>query len=205
MEQYIPSKLLTDAVDQFSNLPGIGKKTALRLVLNMLKRDESFVTSFAQSLINLKQNIKYCDICGNLSDTKTCTVCSNPKRDKSLICVVENIRDVIAVEQTGQYNGTYHVLNGLISPMDGIGPEDLNIKSLFERVESGSAKELIFALSANMEGDTTCFYLSRLFKNKGVKLSIIARGVAFGGDLEYTDEVTLVRSIESRTDYKTDI
>lgn len=199
--EYIPSKLLSDAVDQFSRLPGIGKKTALRLVLDIIRRDENTVNSFANSITKLKANIHNCVICGNLSDDETCSICSNPKRDHSTICVVENVRDVIAIEQTGTYRGSYHILGGLISPIDGIGPNELNIGQLQNRIESGNVNELIFALSANMEGDTTCFYLSRLFSKKVNRISQIARGVAFGGDLEYTDEVTLARSLESRTIY----
>ena len=202
--EYIPSQLLSNAVEQFSRLPGIGRKTALRLVLDLIKRDENTVENFAGSITKLKKNIYNCKICGNLSDTETCTICGNPQRNQNVICIVENIRDVIAVEQTGTYRGTYHILGGLISPVDGIGPADLNIEQLKNRVETGNVEELIFALSANMEGDTTCFYLSRLFKNKVVKISQIARGVAFGGDLEYTDEVTLARSLEARTIYQTE-
>ena len=199
--EYVLSKLLSDAVDNFSRLPGIGKKTALRLVLDLIKRDENTVSNFAQSLIKLKTGIHNCKVCGNLSDEETCSICSDPKRRHSVICIVENIRDVIAIEQTGSYNGVYHILGGLISPIDGIAPSDLNIEQLKERIEENPPEELIFALSANMEGDTTCFYLSRLFKSKVGKISQIARGVAFGGDLEYTDEVTLARSLEARTVY----
>lgn len=201
MEQYIPSKLLSNAVDQFSKLPGVGRRTALRLVLELLKRDENSVTAFANSITELKQNIRTCKICGNLSDSESCSICTNHSRNHSLVCVVENVRDIIAIEQTGTYRGTYHVLGGLISPMDGIGPSELNISSLTQRIEQGGIDEIIFALSANMEGDTTCFYLSRLISGKGIKISQIARGVAFGGDLEYTDEITLSRSIENRTEY----
>lgn len=201
MEQYIPSKLLSNAVDQFAKLPGVGRRTALRLVLELLKRDENSVTAFANSITELKQKIRTCKICGNLSDSETCSICTNHSRNHSLVCVVENIRDIIAIEQTGTYRGTYHVLGGLISPMDGIGPSELNISSLTQRIEQGGIDEIIFALSANMEGDTTCFYLSRLISGKGIKISQIARGVAFGGDLEYTDEITLSRSIENRTEY----
>ena len=200
MEQYIPSKLLSNAVDQFAKLPGVGRRTALRLVLELLKRDENSVTAFANSITELKQNIRTCKICGNLSDSETCSICTNHSRNHSLVCVVENIRDIIAIEQTGTYRGTYHVLGGLISPMDGIGPSELNIDMLTHRIEQGGIDEIIFALSANMEGDTTCFYLSRLISGKGIKISQIARGVAFGGDLEYTDEITLSRSIENRTE-----
>jgi len=201
VEQYIPSKLLSNAVDQFAKLPGVGRRTALRLVLELLKRDENSVTAFASSITELKQNIRTCKICGNLSDSETCSICTNHSRNHSLVCVVENIRDIIAIEQTGTYRGTYHVLGGLISPMDGIGPSELNIDMLTHRIEQGGIDEIIFALSANMEGDTTCFYLSRLISGKGIKISQIARGVAFGGDLEYTDEITLSRSIENRTEY----
>ncbi len=201
MEQYIPSKLLSNAVDQFAKLPGVGRRTALRLVLELLKRDENSVSAFANSITELKQNISTCKICGNLSDSETCSICTNHSRDHSLVCVVENVRDIIAIEQTGTYRGTYHVLGGLISPMDGIGPSELNISSLTQRIEQGGIDEIIFALSANMEGDTTCFYLSRLISGNGIKMSQIARGVAFGGDLEYTDEITLSRSIENRTEY----
>ncbi len=201
MEQYIPSKLLSNAVDQFAKLPGVGRRTALRLVLELLKRDENSVTAFANSITELKQNIRTCKICGNLSDSETCSICTNHSRNHSLVCVVENVRDIIAIEQTGTYRGTYHVLGGLISPMDGIGPSELNISSLTQRIEQGGIDEIIFALSANMEGDTTCFYLSRLISGKSIKISQIARGVAFGGDLEYTDEITLSRSIENRTEY----
>ncbi len=205
MEQYIPSKLLSNAVDQFAKLPGVGRRTALRLVLELLKRDENSVTAFANSITELKQNIRTCKICGNLSDSETCSICTNHSRNHSLVCVVENVRDIIAIEQTGTYRGTYHVLGGLISPMDGIGPSELNISSLTQRIEQGGIDEIIFALSANMEGDTTCFYLSRLISGKGIKISQIARGVAFGGDLEYTDEITLSRSIENRTEYGANI
>lgn len=201
MEQYIPSKLLSNAVDQFAKLPGVGRRTALRLVLELLKRDENSVTAFANSITELKQNIRICKTCGNLSDTDICSICSNHSRNHSIVCIVENIRDIIAIEQTGTYRGTYHVLGGLISPMDGVGPSELNISSLTQRIEQGGIDEIIFALSANMEGDTTCFYLSRLISGKGIKISQIARGVAFGGDLEYTDEITLSRSIENRTEY----
>lgn len=201
MEQYIPSKLLSNAVDQFAKLPGVGRRTALRLVLELLKRDENTVNAFANSIIELKQNICTCKICGNLSDSDICSICSNQSRNHAIICIVENIRDIIAIEQTGTYRGTYHVLGGLISPMDGIGPSELNISQLTQRIENGGIEEIIFALSANMEGDTTCFYLSRLISGKGIKISQIARGVAFGGDLEYTDEITLSRSIENRTAY----
>lgn len=201
METNSQSELLNLAVEKFSQLPGIGKKTALRLVLDILKRDENFVFSFAQSITNLKENIKYCKFCGNLSDQEVCPICQNTSRDQTTICIVENIRDVMAIEQAQRYQGVYHVLGGLISPIDGIGPNDLNIAQLIERIETGQVSEIIFALSANMEGDTTCFYLSKILKGKNIKISTIARGVAFGGDLEFTDEVTLIRSIENRQPY----
>jgi len=201
METISQSELLNIAVEKFSQLPGIGKKTALRLVLDILKRDENFVFSFAQSITNLKENIKYCKHCGNLSDQEVCPICQNTSRDQTTICIVENIRDVMAIEQAQRYQGVYHVLGGLISPIDGIGPNDLNIAQLIERIETGQVSEIIFALSANMEGDTTCFYLSKILKGRDIKISTIARGVAFGGDLEFTDEVTLIRSIENRQPY----
>jgi recombination protein RecR len=195
----ISSKLLEKAVSEFSKLPGVGKRTALRHVLFLLKQDNSSVESFGQSIINLKNNIRFCSICHNISDSEICPVCSSISRDKSTICVIENINDLIAIENTHQYNGVYHVLGGIISPMDGIGPNDLNISSLEERVKAGNIKEIIFALSATMEGDTTNFYLYRKLFNENLRFTALARGVAVGNDLEYTDEVTLARSIKSRT------
>ena len=195
------SKLLENAVNEMGSLPGIGKKTALRLVLHLLKQESTEVKQFCSSLLDLKANIRYCKTCHNLSDTELCEICLSPKRDRSLICVVEDTRDVMAIENTNQFNGLYHVLNGLISPMDGVGPSDLSIDSLLKRMESGEAQEIIFALSATMEGDTTVFYLHKKLKDFNLKLSTIARGIAFGGEIEYADEITLGRSIATRVPY----
>lgn len=195
----LPSKILQDAVSEFSKFPGIGKKTALRLVLHLLSRSNDYTESFAQALLNL-QNIQYCPQCHNVNDTAgLCNICSSHRRDQSLICVVEDIRDIIAIENTGQYNGLYHVLGGIISPMSGIGPNDLHINTLIERVEKGEVKEVIMALSTTMEGDTTVFFLSRKLQPYQIKLSTIARGIAIGDELEYADEITLGRSIINRT------
>jgi recombination protein RecR len=198
MEQY-PSALLEKAVSEFSKLPGIGRKTALRLVLHLLRQPVENVNAFADAMSYVRSNIKYCKICHNISDTDVCSICDDPQRDSSTICVVENVQDVMAVESTQQYHGLYHVLGGVISPMDGIAPGDLEIDSLVERVAQGHVKEVIFALSSTMEGDTTNFYLSRQLKQYPVKLSLIARGIAVGNELEYADEVTLGRSILNRT------
>ena len=192
------SALLSRAVDEFSKLPGIGHKTALRLVLHLLRQDEESVTGFADAMTHLRKEVKYCHICHNISDTDICTICSNPKRDASIVCVVENIQDVMAIENTQTYHGLYHVLGGVISPMDGVGPSDLEIASLVERVQEGGISEVILALSPTMEGDTTNFYISRRLRDYGVKLSTLARGVSVGDDLEYTDEITLGRSIINR-------
>ncbi len=199
MNQQYPSVLLEKAVNEFAKLPGIGRKTAMRLVLYLLRQDEHAVESFGNAIITLKREVKYCKICHNISDTETCRICSNPSRDASTICVVENIRDVMAVENTQQYNGLYHVLGGVISPMDGIGPSDLQIESLVDRVKAGGVKEVILALSSTMEGDTTNFYIFRKLAPLDVKLTMIARGISMGDELEYTDEVTLGRSIVNRT------
>lgn len=196
------SRLLEEAVEHFSRLPGIGKKTALRLVLHLLKQDQTKVQSFSDSLSRLSREIVYCETCGNISDQPHCAICSGLKRDRSIICVVEDTRDVMAIENTDQYYGLYHVLGGLISPMDGIGPADLNIDKLIERAASGETKEVIMALSATMEGDTTIFYLHKKLKETNVHISTIARGISFGGELEYVDEVTLGRSIMTRTPYE---
>jgi len=196
------SKLLENAVNEFSSLPGIGQKTALRLVLHLLNQPQSEVEKFSNSLLILKRDIRYCIECHNISDHELCQICSSVKRDKSLICVVEDTRDVMAIENTGQYQGGYHVMGGLISPMDGIGPSDLNIESLVKRVQAGGIKEVILALSATMEGDTTIFYLYKKLKDKGISISTIARGIAFGGELEYVDEITLGRSIATRVPYE---
>ena len=196
------SKLLENAVNEFSSLPGIGQKTALRLVLHLLNQPQSEVEKFSSSLLVLKRDIRYCVECHNISDQEICELCSSVKRDKSLICVVEDTRDVMAIENTGQYQGGYHVMGGLISPMDGIGPSDLNIESLIKRVHEGGIKEVILALSATMEGDTTIFYLYKKLKDAGISISTIARGIAFGGELEYVDEITLGRSIATRVPYE---
>ncbi|MCT4637754.1 MAG: recombination mediator RecR [Bacteroidales bacterium] len=203
-EENYPSKLLKDAVDELSKLPGIGRKTALRLALHLLKDDENSVTSFGQSIIKMRKEITYCKVCHNISDEETCTVCSSPKRDKSLICVVESTRDVMAIESTQQYKGVYHVLGGIISPMDGVGPSDLNIKSLEERITNTDIKEVILALSTTMEGDTTNFYIYKKLRNHNIKLSTLSRGVAIGDELEYADEVTLGRSLINRTNFEPD-
>lgn len=199
MNQQYPSMLLEKAVGEFAKLPGVGRKTAMRLVLHLLRQDTAVVEAFGNAMITLKHEVKYCKVCHNISDTETCRICSNPARDASTICVVERIRDVMAVEATQQYRGLYHVLGGVISPMDGIGPSDLQIESLVERVKGGEVKEVILALSSTMEGDTTNFYISRKLDGMDVKLSVIARGISIGDELEYTDEVTLGRSIINRT------
>lgn len=199
------SKLLEHAVEEFSKLPGIGKKTALRLVLNLLKREKEDVNRFAMALKNLRDEIRYCKKCHNISDIEICQLCSNPNRDGATLCVVEDIRDVMAVENTQQYKGLYHVLGGVISPMEGVGPQHLNIESLLEKVASGEVKEIIFALSTTMEGDTTNFYIFKKLKNYSVKVSTIARGIAFGDELEYADEITLGRSIANRQPYESSI
>ncbi|MBR6369443.1 MAG: recombination protein RecR [Bacteroidaceae bacterium] len=198
MNREYPSVALERAVGEFSKLPGIGRKTALRLVLHMLSRPEEEVSSFGHVFSTLKQDIRYCKVCHNISDSDVCDICANPKRDGSLLCVVENVQDVLAIESTMQYNGLYHVLGGIISPMDGIGPQDLQIASLVERLQEGEIKEVILALSPTMEGDTTNFFISRKLQPLDVKLSVIARGVAVGNNLEYADEVSLGRSIVDR-------
>lgn len=202
MEQQYPSVLLEKAVNEFSKLPGIGRKTALRLVLHLLRQSNSDVEQFASAIAKVKQEVKYCRVCHNISDDDVCPICSDPRRDTSLICVVENIQDVMAVENTQQFRGLYHVLGGIISPMDGIGPDQLEIQSLVQRVEQGGVSEVILALSSTMEGDTTNFYISRKLAPLDVKLSVIARGISVGDELEYTDEVTLGRSIVNRTPFE---
>ena len=199
MDNAYPSKLLEKAVGEFSKLPGIGRKTALRLVLNMLRRSEEEVEEFAGAVSRLRKDVKYCRVCHNISDTEVCPICSDTRRDASTICVVENIRDVMAVENTQQYSGLYHVLGGIISPMDGIGPSDIEIDSRVKRVADGGVSEVILALSSTMEGDTTNFYISRKLAPYDVELSVIARGISVGDELEYTDEVTLGRAIINRT------
>jgi len=201
IEKY-PSKLLENAVNEFSKLPGIGRKSALRLVLHLLRRDSSEVTAFGESMIKLRNEIRRCNICHNISDTDTCQICANPSRNQSQICVVENIRDVMSIENTHQFNGLYHVLGGIISPMDGIGPGDLEISSLVDRVERENAGEVILALSTTMEGDTTNYYIYRKLKDSGIKISTLARGVSIGDELEYADEITLGRSLVNRIPYE---
>lgn len=196
------SRLLENAVNEFSKLPGVGQKTALRLVLHLLNQPEKDVELFSEAVTRLKKEIRYCSICRNISDTAVCEICLNHKRDKSLVCVVEDTRDVMAIENTNQYNGVYHVLGGLISPMDGIGPSDLNIEALVERAKEGEIGEVILALSATMEGDTTIFYIYKKLKDIPLKVSTIARGIAFGGEIEYVDEITLGRSIATRVPYE---
>ena len=204
IEKY-PSRLLENAVNEFAKLPGIGRKSALRLVLHLLRQDKEEVTAFGESLIQLRSEIKHCSVCHNISDSEVCQICSNPSRNNSVICVVENIRDVMLFENTHQYNGLYHVLGGIISPMDGIGPNDLEINSLIERSEKDDIIEIILALPTTMEGDTTNFYIYRKLKEKPVKVTTLARGIAVGDDLEYTDEITLGRSLTNRVLYETSV
>lgn len=200
-----PSRLLENAVNEFAKLPGIGRKSALRLVLHLLKQDVQDVEIFGNSLIQLRSEIKHCKICHNISDTDVCSICANPTRNPALICVVENIKDVMSVENTHQFNGLYHVLGGIISPMDGIGPSDLEIESLVNRINEGVAEEVILALSTTMEGDTTNFFIFKKLKNTNIKISTLARGVSIGDELEYTDEVTLGRSIVNRMSFEDSI
>lgn len=192
------SSLLENAVNEFARLPGIGKKTALRLVLHLIKQDESQVSHFSHTIATMRKEIKFCTRCHNISDAALCNICSNTSRKQEMICVVENIRDVIAIESTQQFNGIYHVLAGIISPLDGVGPEQLNIDSLVSRVVHEETKELIFALNPNIQGDTTVYYIGRKLKGIPVKITTIARGISFGGELEYADEMTLARSITNR-------
>jgi recombination protein RecR len=200
-----PSKLLENAVNEFASLPGIGRKTAFRLVMNLLRRDANEVRRFGESLIKLHEEIHYCKICHNISDTEICNICNDKNRDRALICVVENIQDVLAIENTRQFKGLYHVLGGIISPIDGVGPADLKFDTLEEKVKSGGINEVIFALSTTMEGDTTNYYLYRKLSKYNVQLTILARGVAIGDELEYTDEITLGRSIMNRTPFITPV
>ena len=194
----LPSVLLENAVAEFSKLPGIGKKTALRLVLHLLKKEENEVKHFSETIATMRSNIKFCKRCHNISDGDICSICSNSMRKQNIICVVENIRDVIAIESTQQFNGTYHILDGIISPLDGIGPDKLNIESLVTRVETEQTEELIFALSPNIQGDTTIYYIQKKLTNTSCKITTIARGIAFGGELEYADEMTLAKSLQNR-------
>lgn len=192
------SQLLENAVNEFAKLPGIGKKTALRLVLHLLKKDGGEVEQFSHIISKMRNEIKFCSRCFNVSDTVTCNICINPMRKQNLICVVETIRDVIAIESTQQFNGLYHVLGGIISPLDGIGPEQLTIDALVERVKTEEIEEVIFALNPTIQGDTTIYYIGRKLKDVKVKITTIARGIAFGGELEYADEMTLAKSISNR-------
>lgn len=198
----IYSKYIEEAVEQLSSLPGIGKKTALRLVLNILRRDKESVELFSNAFTDMKIHVQECSTCGNISDQSRCEICSDVRRNKSQICVVEDIRDVMAIEATGTYQGVYHVLGGIISPMDGIGPADLNIASLIQRAASGSVHEIIFALSPTMEGDTTNFYLYKKLGGAGIFISALSRGVAVGTELQYADELTLGRSLTQRQEFK---
>ena len=205
MDNY-PSILLEEAVNQFASLPGVGRKTALRHVLRMLRLSEGDVEAFANSLVRLRKEVHYCRLCHNITDQDICPICQSPRRDRKLVCVVENVQDIMSIENTGQYNGLYHVLGGIISPMDGVGPSDLEIDSLIKRLSQEDIEEVILALPTTMEGDTTNFYLYRRIQNAGLaktpKVSQLARGVAVGNDLEYTDEITLGRSIVNRIDFK---
>lgn len=200
--QEFPSQLLEQAVSEFSKFPGVGRKTALRYVLHLLKTSTDEVDNFVNVVSTLRHDIKYCKVCHNISDTDTCLICSNPNRDKGIICVVENIQDVLAIEGTQQFNGLYHVLGGVISPMDGIGPNDLAIDSLIKRVNDGGVKELILALSSTVEGDTTNFYITRKLNGVELKISVLSRGISVGDELEYADELTLGRSLIDRKEYK---
>ena len=194
----LPSILLENAVAQFSKLPGIGKKTALRLVLHLLKQEANEVAHFGETITKMRTDIKFCNRCHNISDGDICSICSNSVRKQNMICVVENIRDVIAIESTQQYNGTYHVLGGIISPLDGIGPDQLNIETLATRIKNEQTEELIFALSPNIQGDTTIYYIQKKITQFNCRVTTIARGIAFGGELEYADEMTLARSLQNR-------
>ena len=202
MDQQFPSLLLDRAVGEFAKLPGIGRKTALRLVLHLLKQSTEDVEAFADALTTMKHDVKYCSVCHNISDTDICPICSDHRRDSSQICVVENIRDVMAIENTMQYHGLYHVLGGIISPLDGVGPWDIEIASLVERVAAGGVSEVILALSPTLEGDTTNFFISKKLRQYHVNITVIARGISVGNELEYADEVTLGRSILKRTPYE---
>ncbi|GHV08845.1 recombination protein RecR [Bacteroidia bacterium] len=201
MMQKYPSTLLENAVNEFAKLPGIGRKTALRLVLHTLRRSSEEVMAFGKAIIDLRNNVGYCKICHNICDKDICDICGNVSRDSSLICLVENIKDVMAIENTGQFHGLYHVLGGIISPMDGIGPSDLQIPDLVQRVQNGGISEIILALSTTMEGDTTNFYIYRKLSGLNVKISVIARGISIGDEIEYADEITLGRSILNRTNF----
>jgi recombination protein RecR len=197
-----PSKLLESAVNEFSSLPGVGRKTAFRLVMNLLKRDSGEVKRFGETIIRLHDEIRYCKVCNNISDTEVCSICTDGTREKAVICVVESIQDVMAIENTRQFKGVYHVLGGIISPIDGIGPSDLKIDSLEDKVKAGGIKEILLALSTTMEGDTTNYYLFKRLSKYDISLTTLARGVAIGDELEYTDEITLGRAINNRNPYQ---
>lgn len=201
MNQKYPSILLENAVNEFAKLPGVGRKTALRFILHMLRLDNESVDSFTEAIAKLKHEVNYCKVCHNICDDETCSICSDPRRDSSIICVVENIKEVMAIENTMQFKGLYHVLGGIISPIDGIGPTDLEIESLVERVGAGGVNEVILALSTTMEGDTTNFYINKKLSPYNPKISIIARGISIGDEIEYADEITLGRSILNRTPF----
>lgn len=205
MNQKYPSALLENAVNELASLPGVGRKTALRLALHMLRREVSYTEGFASALVALRKDVKYCKVCHNICDEEICSICAEPNRDHSTICVVENIKEVMAIENTGQFRGVYHVLGGIISPMDGIGPGDLQIDSLVERVATGEVKEIVLAFSTTMEGDTTNFFIYRKLAPYEVKISVIARGVSIGDEIEYADEITLGRSIVNRTSFNDSI
>ena len=201
-KESFPSRLLEDAVAQIGMLPGIGRRSALRIALHLLRQPDENVRHLASSLVSLREGVKYCRVCGMISDDDVCRICSDSKRDASTVCVVESLRDVLSIEATGQYKGVYHVLGGIISPIDGIGPSDLSIPALVERARSGKVREVILALSTGVEGETTSFYIYRQIVGTGVEVTAIARGVGFGDDLEYTDEVTLGRSIADRREFR---
>jgi recombination protein RecR len=201
MTQIYPSVLLENAVNEFAKLPGIGRKTALRLALHTLKRTPEEIASLGEAIVNLRNRVNYCRVCHNICDEETCNICSDPNRDSTMLCVVENIKEVMAIENTGQYHGLYHVLGGIISPMEGVGPNDLQINSLIQRAQSGNVAEIILALSTTMEGDTTNFYIYRKLGGLDIKVSVIARGVSIGDEIEYADEITLGRSILNRTNF----
>ena len=194
--------MVENAVNEIAKLPGIGKKTALRLVLHLLKEDSGISETLGNSILKMRNEIKYCRLCHNIADSDICEICANPKRDKSVICVVKDVRDVIAIENTGYFHGIYHILGGIISPMEGIGPNDVNIETLVNKISSGNIKEIIMALSSTIEGDTTVFYIYKKLKDFDIQISVIARGISIGDELEYTDEVTLGRSITNRVAYE---
>ncbi len=200
-ELFFPSHILETAVHEISKLPGIGKKTALRLSMHILKQDNAYANNLGEAIIRLKEEIKYCSKCYTISDSEICEICSNPLRESSTVCIVENIKDVLAIENTGQYRGYYHVLGGIISPMEGVGPTDLTIEELVKRVESEGVKEIIFALPVTIEGDTTSFYIYKRLKEHNIKITMLSRGVSVGDELEYADEATLARSLRDRVDY----